>query len=684
MATKDALIAIDNITAVAPRILFSSPPTTSGTANAINVRPVCYWLRRFAEADFAPVVDFDPTFLHPHAILFEWSDKGHDEVSLSTFTEIVRQRQVYANVRQIEAANRIQLHGNVARFKQAETQLRLSQSQQARERRIYEPTMRIQVGQREVELGRSPHSTPHAVTRTSLLRRTGAAISWIASTPFPGRWRKRRGQKSMVAEVLKTELFDAAFYLSNNADVAMSGVNPAFHFVDRGWKEGRKPGPNFDPTFYLSQYPDVAAAGTNPLLHYVRVGRSEGRKPMPGFSDMSQPILGASTQTSQSILQRQNAVWAPLPIYVDQSAPPTLTVLTDRVDADHAFGDVATAMVVGVFTARRLKARLRLVTRDLAPDPGALGEILRAHNVTWDAQTDFVHLPPGNQRPLPLSEKDIVLATSWLTARAALGSISPARVLYLIQEDERLFYPHGDLRLRCSELLSEPYLKVLVSTHQLFDYLVDGPESVPHLRKHGLRFNPAFPQFPRANGTRPSETKGKQNFFFCAWTNNDRTPYWRALEVLHAAMRQGILPRDQWNIHFVGRELPEMELPGGARPYVWPRVGWSEYPELVSIMDLGLCLMDTPHTCSPLLDLAASGAVVVTNTHGSKKSHEEWSRNIIAAPGSVSALVEALRDGVVRSQDREQRFANCATDSIPREWEPELGPVIEQMLDSKA
>ena len=61
-----------------------------------------------------------------------------------------------------------------------------------------------------------------------------------------------------------------------------------------------------------------------------------------------------------------------------------------------------------------------------------------------------------------------------------------------------------------------------------------------------------------------------------------------------------------------------MELPGGVRPTVWSKLPWSKYAELVSTMDLGLCLMDTPHPSYPPLDLAAAGAVVVTNTHGSK------------------------------------------------------------------
>jgi SAM-dependent methyltransferase len=679
MTTKDTLAAVHNITAIAPRVLFSSPPPSNLSVNAINTRHVHYWLDRFAEANFAPVVDFDSTFLYPHAILFETSDAGRDDASLLAFTETVRQRQIFAEAREIEARNRIHLQRVVARFKQTETQPRLVSCLQASAFPGIEPTAGDRGDGLEAEIDGRVRSTRHIAAPAPFLLRAEVARSLIAAIPLPSRWRKRRAQRSMVAEVQRTELFDAAFYLSNNPDVAKSGVNPALHFVDRGWREGRKPSPGFDPAFYLAQYPDVASSGTNPLLHFVRNGRSERRRPLPGPGDSFQPIFGTSTQTSQSILKRQNAEWAPLPIFVDQTAPPMLTVLTDSVDPDRLFGEVATAMVVGVFAARRLKAGLRLVTRDVAPDPGALGGILRAHHVDWDGPTDFVHLAPGDQRPVPLGDKDIFLATSWRSTRAALGSVNPARIWYLIQEDERMFYPHGDLRLRCSELLSEPGLQALVSTRELFDHLANGPEPLLHLREHGLWFNPAFPPFPRPNGPSPP-TKGKQNFFFYAWPNNDRTPYWRGLEALHAAMREGVLASDQWNIHFVGRELPSMELPGGVRPCVWPRLAWSEYVELVSMMDLGLCLMDTPHSYYPPLDLAAAGVVVVTNTHGSYKSLEEWSRNIIAAPPSVPALVAALRDGVKLSRDPEQRLTNCATDNIPREWDAELESVIERLL----
>ena len=100
--------------------------------------------------------------------------------------------------------------------------------------------------------------------------------------------------------------------------------------------------------------------------------------------------------------------WGPLPIFADHRSAPTLTVLTDSIDPDHLFGGVATAMVVGAFAARRLGGRLRLVTRNVPPDPSALGNILRAHRVDWNGPTDFVHLPPGGQKPLPLGDEDVI------------------------------------------------------------------------------------------------------------------------------------------------------------------------------------------------------------------------------------------------------------------------------------
>jgi SAM-dependent methyltransferase len=87
MPMEEALASIRNITAIAPRILFSASPTDLKEVTQINVRPTRYWLERFAEASFAPAPGFDATFLSPHGILFERSEQGRDDRSLAAFAE---------------------------------------------------------------------------------------------------------------------------------------------------------------------------------------------------------------------------------------------------------------------------------------------------------------------------------------------------------------------------------------------------------------------------------------------------------------------------------------------------------------------------------------------------------------------------------------------------------------------
>jgi O-antigen biosynthesis protein len=84
--------------------------------------------------------------------------------------------------------------------------------------------------------------------------------------------------------ILRSQLFDAKWYLRRYPDVAAAGIDPLVHYVRSGAKEGRNPNPVFDGTWYLDRYPDVAAAGANPLVHYIQHGSNEGRDPHPLFS----------------------------------------------------------------------------------------------------------------------------------------------------------------------------------------------------------------------------------------------------------------------------------------------------------------------------------------------------------------------------------------------------------------
>ncbi len=81
------------------------------------------------------------------------------------------------------------------------------------------------------------------------------------------------------ALIAKSGMFDHEWYLLEYPE--LGAVDPLQHYMQAGWKEGKKPSLKFDPAWYVSHYPDVARAGIEPLQHYLQYGRKEGRQPLP-------------------------------------------------------------------------------------------------------------------------------------------------------------------------------------------------------------------------------------------------------------------------------------------------------------------------------------------------------------------------------------------------------------------
>ena len=73
------------------------------------------------------------------------------------------------------------------------------------------------------------------------------------------------------------KFFDLSWYLGRNTDVQEAGIDPLKHYIEYGWKEGRDPGPKFSVNGYLDRYRDIRDAGSEPLEHYIRYGEVEGR-----------------------------------------------------------------------------------------------------------------------------------------------------------------------------------------------------------------------------------------------------------------------------------------------------------------------------------------------------------------------------------------------------------------------
>ena len=99
---------------------------------------------------------------------------------------------------------------------------------------------------------------------------------------IPSGWKTIDGWSSTQRQLYR-RVFDPAWYLADNPDVAASGIDPLTHYLDAGWKEARDPHPLFDVSWYLAEHADVRSAGIEPLQHYLQWGWREGWDPHPLF-----------------------------------------------------------------------------------------------------------------------------------------------------------------------------------------------------------------------------------------------------------------------------------------------------------------------------------------------------------------------------------------------------------------
>lgn len=74
-------------------------------------------------------------------------------------------------------------------------------------------------------------------------------------------------------------VFDADFYLQENPDVAQSGLDPFGHFVTQGWREERRPSPDYDESLYLRNFPEARGASLPASFHWALNGAPKEYRP---------------------------------------------------------------------------------------------------------------------------------------------------------------------------------------------------------------------------------------------------------------------------------------------------------------------------------------------------------------------------------------------------------------------
>ncbi len=424
------------------------------------------------------------------------------------------------------------------------------------------------------------------------------------------------------------------------------------------------------------------AFGTRALLRELQRRLSTPVPPGMLPTAVPEPETGASSGGKAGTPTPARALFgarfghcAPMSVFeVPRTGRPRISIVTDSINKGSLFGGVGTAMILAALLVRARGARLRVITRTEPAHAANLHAVLQLYGLVIDDEVEFtfahVHAPQSAVNVFP---DELFVTTSWWTTESALAVIAPQRLLYVLQEDERMFYPAGDDQLRCEQTLARDDVHVVVNTALLLKHLV--ASGLPHLAQRARSFEPAFP--PSVYRRRPAEPGAKRRLMVYARPNHLRNLYYFALRVVDEAIAQGVIDLQQWELHFVGAHVPAVSLCDGTVPIVHEHLPWIDYAALAGTMDVALSLMYTPHPSYPPLDLAASGAVVVSNRHGPKTDLSSYCGNILLADLTVPSMLQALRDAMALALDEPERQRRWEARGLQQDWTQALDPVVQ-------
>lgn len=386
------------------------------------------------------------------------------------------------------------------------------------------------------------------------------------------------------------------------------------------------------------------------------------------------PAPRGAPQPAQTMIAARFGNSAPLSVFmVPRTGRPRVSIVTDSINKGSLFGGVGTSMILAALLVRQRGARLRVITRTEPAQTANLHSVLSLYGLSIDDEVEFafahVHAP---QAGVNVFADELFITTSWWTTESTLAAIAPSRVLYVLQEDERMFYPAGDDQLRCARTLAHDELHVVVNTAGLLEHLIGS--GLPHLARRGKAFEPAFPT--SVYRPQPRSADQRRRLMFYARPNHLRNLFYFGLEVIDRAVAEGVIDTRQWEILFVGAHIPAVTLCDGTVPSCHEQLSWTDYAALAGTIDVAFCLMFTPHPSYPPLDLAASGAVVVSNRHGNKQDLWHYCENILLADLELPAMLATLQQALALACNDAERQRRFEARRLQTDWTAALEPVV--------
>ncbi len=375
----------------------------------------------------------------------------------------------------------------------------------------------------------------------------------------------------------------------------------------------------------------------------------------------------------------------PMHVTVDSasSAPPHLNVLNSALTRSGMTGGPNTIINLALRIAR-LGVPVRLVTTVATStlDPAWF----RTHAVQLIGDPNLPDVPivtaANAARPMVIGPNDMFLATHWTTAqqlKAILPRMASQQFFYMLQEFEPAFYAWSSNYALALETYGLDFWPVfnesLLATYMMGQGV--GRLGDPAMRDRATIFEPAVEARLFHPPAGPVPVRPKRLLFYARPTNT-RNMFGLGLMALRLASADPAFAG--WQFRAIGGRgsVPPLPLAAGhaLQPEAW--MDYEGYAQSLREADVLLCPMLSPHTSYPVLEMAASGGLSVTNTFATKTrvELEKLSGNIVA----TEPTVEAMAAGLIAAAERANAgYVRTAAIDMARDWAATLDPAAVRL-----
>ncbi len=356
---------------------------------------------------------------------------------------------------------------------------------------------------------------------------------------------------------------------------------------------------------------------------------------------------------------------------------PSVTVFVPNLSARGFYGGIATLLITSACLAKKLGYDYRVVQTSGFEKNNKVLEFLASKNIHLRPDSystiDVSFRNPSNFAYLPLHPDDVIVVSAWWDAYTASQLPLSKKFVYMLQDYEPIFYNNGDQQQFAESTYHTDNFIPLCNTKLMMKYFKSG--NYPYIQNNATWFEPAVavPQKERVN-------RKTKNIFLYGRPQVHRNMFFTAIKALDTALLDPVFSKHNWNIYCAGQaDIPNIRLKSGHIIKNLGKLDIQQYYDFTKTVDIAVSPMLAPHPNYPTLELASTGATVVTTKYKTKDTLRNYSKNILLSEPTVEDMSSKIIKACAIALDPNTTIEHSIESDWVKALEDSLKDVIEQL-----